>query len=296
MAFGYMDETGNEDLQIIPVSVNYSKPEEFRSRLFYDVGEPILVKEYYSMYKENNAKGVNELTREIEKRMRAIVPHLDDKANDSLINQLYRIYMERWMEQQGLDKNSSEHQQNYWFHAIHLINRLSVEHPQQVLELREKTTQYTSRLHQLNISDSGLSNFKSASGIGIKVLAFSAVAPFYYTGKILHVLPLFIAGKIADKTCKDIEFHSSVNVVTWSLLIQVFFLLELLMVGLICQSFLALLIYTIIKIGTGYFALRLSDWKKHLREMLRIRKLNKQNPDIVGELQSQRASILELLK
>ncbi len=297
MAFGFMEEYNNQDLLIVPVGLNYSKPEKFRSDLFYDVGEPIAVKEYYTLYKENPAKAVNALTQEIEQRMKPLVAHLNDTKNDQLIEELQEIYKQQWIEGNKLDFDKLEHHQLYWEHIVAALNKGDVQQPDKLERLRKAVHQYTVIVHQLKLRDHLIrSASKEEKHLGwLKILLLIVGFPVYRIGQLTNYTPYFISKKFADKQCKEIEFHSSVNVVVGSFLVLVFYLLELLIVWLVFNNWWMLAVYTLVKMTSGWVSLYFSPFKKKVAGVIRLNQLKKNNNSLYQSLIQQRNEIVDII-
>ncbi len=296
MAFGFIDETGNQDILIVPVGITYSKPEKFRSCLFYDVGKAIAVKDYYPLYKENQARGVNELTREIEKKMRELVPHLNDKENDRLIEEVQEIYKQQWLDQHGLEEGKLEDQQQYWQHIITRLNELNANSPDLMVGLRKQVHIYIQQLQHFGLRDHLIRHSQNPPQLILKLTGLIMGYPVYLIGKIIHFVPWYSAKKIADKAFKDIEFHSSVNMVSGSFIAQLWFIAELIILWFIFKSIPVLGAFTIITIACGWFALRFSPYKKKVIGAMRLQNLKKHNKAKYDLFIQQRAEIVEKLK
>ena len=58
-----------EDLQIIPIGVNYTDSNAFRSELMIEVGEAIQMRDYLATYRDNGQRAIRELTDELARRL-----------------------------------------------------------------------------------------------------------------------------------------------------------------------------------------------------------------------------------
>ncbi|HNR09147.1 MAG TPA: 1-acyl-sn-glycerol-3-phosphate acyltransferase [Saprospiraceae bacterium] len=91
IAFGAMDKYPDMDLCVVPLGVNYTHPNDFRSEVFVETGLPIELKEYYLRYKEDNNKAVQELTQAVEESMKPLVIHVEKNEDLELAEKLWRI-------------------------------------------------------------------------------------------------------------------------------------------------------------------------------------------------------------
>ena len=76
IAFGALDRYPDMDLCIVPLGVNYSHPNDFRSEVMIEVGMPITLKDYYQQYKSDSIRAISELTQKVEAEMKPLVIHL----------------------------------------------------------------------------------------------------------------------------------------------------------------------------------------------------------------------------
>jgi glycerol-3-phosphate O-acyltransferase/dihydroxyacetone phosphate acyltransferase len=298
MVFGAMEALNNPDLLVVPVGLNYSKAEKFRSYLFCNIGDPIPIRDYMNLYKETPAKAMNQLTQVIEEKMKELVAHLDHKENDEVIEELQPIYKRQWIEENKLDFSDLEDQQKYWKHMVALFNKATEKEPEKVAELRVKIKNYTTQIKKLNLRDH-LIRFAPEiieKSLALQILLAVIGFPFYLTGKILNFIPYKLSEIITKKVVKNIEFYSSVNATLGSLLFFIFYLLELLVVWLIFHNWIYLLAYTVLKSLCGWFALHYSPFRKKTAGKLRLKMLNKRNKKAYETLIDQRKFIINTIK
>ena len=73
MVFGAMDAIQNPDFVVVPVGINYSEASKVGSSMFYNIGEPIRVADFYEEYKEHPSKTYNKFIKVLEPRMKDVV-------------------------------------------------------------------------------------------------------------------------------------------------------------------------------------------------------------------------------
>lgn len=294
MSFGYLEQGGNFDLKIVPVVINYSEPEKFRPYVYFKIAEPIAVKDFYEDYKKQPAQTIVKLTSAIEERMRPMMPSLLNKENDVLIEQLQPILKRQYMENKNLDYHDPAQQQKYWEFVIDRLNKTTEEDAQ---KLRNATGAYTRELHELNLRDHLVySETKNKSLLTLgNFLLFIFGFPFYLVGKILNFPAYYLAQGVARKKVKNIEFKASVTFGAGALLLNIFFLVELLIVWLVWHKWQYLLLYTGVKAACGYMALLYSPFRKKMMGALRFSGLKKRDPSRLKSLLNQRAEILAFI-
>lgn len=297
MAFSYLEQGGHADLKILPIGVNYTTPSKFRGDVYYQIGEPILVKDYYDDYVKQPAQAIIKLTTLIEERMKPLVPSLLNKENDVVIEQLQPILKKQYIAEHNLNYSNLEHQQQYWEFIIAKLNTLTEKHTEKMTGFREQVANYTEQLHGLGLRDhllyneaKGKSNYAFFSFI-LLVIGY----PFYAVGKVLNFIPYYYGKRVADKTCKDIEFHAAVNFGVGTFIWLVTFLIELLIIGLIFKSWCVLLMYAVIKGGCGRIGLSYSVFRKKTMGAMRLNRIKKANANLYNSLQQQRQQIVNFI-
>ncbi|HKC69960.1 MAG TPA: 1-acyl-sn-glycerol-3-phosphate acyltransferase [Bacteroidia bacterium] len=296
MAFSYLEQGGHQDLKILPIGVNYSTPSKFRGDVYYQIGEPILVKDFYDDYIKQPAQTIIKLTNLIEERMKPLVPSLINKENDVVIEQLQPILKKQYIVEHNLNYNNLEQQQQYWEYIIAKLNNLTEKQAENMVNFRIQVANYTKQLQQLKLRDhliynAGKKNRLTVFNFIVLIIGF----PFYMVGKILNFIPYYYGKRVADKTCKDIEFHAAVNFGVGTFIWMVTFLIELLVIGLLTKSWCMLLIYTVVKAGFGRIGLSYSPFKKKMLGALRLNKIKKTDTTLFKSLQQQRQQIVNFI-
>ncbi|NNE28232.1 MAG: hypothetical protein HKN16_01255, partial [Saprospiraceae bacterium] len=83
MLFGAYDTYGRKDMVVVPVGINYTNSDEFRSEVMVDFGHPIPLREYLPLYQENPRKAINKMTAEISDGMRQRIIHVEKGERES---------------------------------------------------------------------------------------------------------------------------------------------------------------------------------------------------------------------
>lgn len=73
IAFSVLDKNPDSNLRIVPVGLNYSAHKKFRSDLYVEYGEPILVKPFYQTYLNNNQEGYAALLEALEAKLKPVM-------------------------------------------------------------------------------------------------------------------------------------------------------------------------------------------------------------------------------
>ena len=98
IAFGALEREENMDLKIVPVGVNYTYADKFRSHVMFEFGEPISVQDFKSEYQSHPNKAILSLTSEIEKRLKKHIIIIEKKEDEDLAEKLFVFYRNNYHE------------------------------------------------------------------------------------------------------------------------------------------------------------------------------------------------------
>ena len=82
MVFGAFEALKEDNLIVLPVGLNYNQPDKFRSNLYYNIGEPINVKDFIEGYKINPAKAQTNFLHILEPKMKELINQINQKENE----------------------------------------------------------------------------------------------------------------------------------------------------------------------------------------------------------------------
>ncbi len=206
MALGVYEKHGNENVQIIPVGVNYSDSNQMRSVLMANAGEPILIKDHLEAYKENPRKAILQITRKIEAQLKERVIHIANPEDDVWINQLLLIQrnnIERtvWP---GYSEDDRLRQKE-----MALTQQLNSTTEQEKAMLKSAAANYFQKIEKKGYSDQGVAQPEHGSWMASLLLLIGFLPAL--AGAITNFIPFTVAKKIATTKVKKIEFFSSVR-------------------------------------------------------------------------------------
>jgi 1-acyl-sn-glycerol-3-phosphate acyltransferase len=211
MVFGAYEYLKNDKLLVVPVGVNYSQPDKFRSTVFYNIGEPIPVKDFYEEYKKNPAKTNNVFLQFLEPKMKELITHINNKHYDQAVIHLEFLLKAKLIKQQGLDHRNLEHDYLISKQITEAVNAAEQNNKSELDEFTSKAKSYFADLRKNKLRDwlidpdSRISSFKVLARILLIILG----SPFYLAGMICHYLPYIATQKIVSAKVKNREFYSS---------------------------------------------------------------------------------------
>ena len=289
-----------KEVYIVPIGLNYSAPTKFRSKLFINFGEPMSIKAYEELYKQDKVKAINDFTKELEKEMTKLVVIIKNKDNDQLVEGINEIYLRKWLNNDQNDCKTIEKQYYASKEIAEMINHYDTANPELIDSLKKKIIPYLEQLQKHKLRDHVL-QLESINKMSIKnfLLDFLIIwfgMPFYIAGLLLNYLPYYITKNFADKKIKHVEFYASIAVNMSMLLWVIFYGIQLLTIGLLFRNWIVLGIYALAVPVLGIYATRFYSTKKKIFGRWNLLDLLKKERTTIEKLMSQRASIIEELE
>ncbi len=217
MAFDSYQQSGDLDLQILPVSVNYTAPHSFRSAVMIAVGAPILLREYYAQYADNPNKTIATLTHDIGKKLLPLMVNIADSADDALAENAFTLYRNAFPEPVFPIYGKNERR---LMAEREIANRLNEMPSTEKNEWNQKINNYFQTLKALKVNDLGVAQPYHATLGAFLTLLIGAV-PFAI-GAVFHAFPVWLAEKMRrERTNGVVEFEGPVlfAVSTWGMVL-----------------------------------------------------------------------------
>ncbi len=199
----------DKDIQIVPVGVNYTYADRFRSEVMISFGEPIAVRDYLSVYEENQVKGIHLLTQDIAEGMKMQLIHLEDPADDDLLEMLLVLYRNNRTEPLFPILDAARERLEGEMAIATAINGWSEAEKQAV---EKKCKSYFDQLEKLNFTDQAVVHpetyhFKNAA---LLLLGFV----FFVLGYLANYPPIALGKYVKDNKVRQLEFKASVGITT----------------------------------------------------------------------------------
>jgi 1-acyl-sn-glycerol-3-phosphate acyltransferase len=285
IAFGTLELKEDLDICIVPVGVNYTNSDQFRTDVMIDFGPPISLSEYLPTYKENSSRAVKLLTSAIEQGLAERVIHIESPDDEALVEMLLE------MRRNELKKNPMWHNSKSAMRLMEekkiadVVNTLPVEEKK---SLDKSANDYFQSLRMQGLSDSGLIDAGANSMASYLLYALAWI--LWLPGFALNILPLWLGSLAARKLAKTVEFRASL-VITFSCLLYVLYLVVFLLLGLVTGNTWLLASLLVLPLS-GVTALWAMDMKEKFKGRLKVNSLEKA---VLASLLEKRAAVSGLL-
>ncbi len=190
---------GKLGLQIVPVGLNLSAKDKYRSEALVNFGEPIRVADFLPGYPESKKECVTDLTAEIEQRIQSLILHIPQLEHARVVDAVKRLYPGRLRDADGAVQEIAQPQAG----ELHLTQAIAgaVEYvhrtqPERALAFVQKLDLYHNWLARLNLSAESLAEPPrkrklAVLGILCCVVAFLG-APIALYGWAHRLAPFFL--------------------------------------------------------------------------------------------------------
>ncbi len=295
MAFGAYEAIQNENLVVVPVGVNYDMPHKFRSNVYYNVGEPMYIKDYIEDYKKNPAKTNIQFLQTLESRMKSLITSIKDKNNDEVVILVEALCKKDWIQKENLKIDNLEHDFLITQKITDLINQTGNTHQYKLDAFKTDATNYFNKLSKHKIRDwlinPNQNKHVNYLNLIFRILVLLILSPLFAITLIGNFLPFYFTHQITKRTIKRVEFYSSVAIAVG----MVLFLLNYIIIYQIAHYFNHNAIYSfgvlaIFLLG-GWFGLFYHPYLFKTIGMARILR----KPQLANELKKQRENVLTLI-
>jgi glycerol-3-phosphate O-acyltransferase / dihydroxyacetone phosphate acyltransferase len=294
MVFGAYEALNNPELQVVPVGINYSKPDKFRSNAFVNIGEPIFVSDFMDEYRANPARAYNTFLQVLEPKMRELVTHINDPVNDEVVYMLEMLCKRGRMKRDGT-RGDMEADHDIQKELTAKVNTAAIARPGIVNEFRTGARAYFDRIRGEGLRDWLIDPAQSGSVNGFTLLLRSLVVlaglPVYAVSLAAHFPAMALSDYFARRISSNKEFYSSFIIgVSMFTFLFVYLVVFFVILGIAPHVWWAVS-GCILLLLSGIFSLWYHPFAMKTLGMLRILK----NPALRDQLRMQRVRLMELV-
>ena len=230
MVFGAYDYLQSDKLRVVPVGINYSNPGKFRSTVFYNIGEPIFVKDFIEEYKKSPARTYNQFLQVLEPKMKALVTHINNKEYDCVVLDIENLSKKDMLREQNLNYKDLEHDFKVIQQITEKVNNAEINNKEVLDEFKHKSTLYFNSLKKHKLRDWLINPNQNKTVtpfyLFLRIIALIITSPIYILGLLGNYLPFKLTGILTKKILKkNKEFYSSVIIAVSMVLFLVNYLL-----------------------------------------------------------------------
>jgi 1-acyl-sn-glycerol-3-phosphate acyltransferase len=266
IAFGAIERHPRLDVQIVPLGVNFTNPNRFRSQAHFAIGQPILVSEYMDDYQENPQTAVRDLTEELENRLRPKMIHIEEERDEHLTKELMQMFRngEKRFSWPVMSADSSP-----LAAQIEIAEHVNQMEEEEKREWEEQIADYSKLLEQDGLSDLGVAKYNAVNFSNTFILLIGFI-PFL-AGWLSNIIPVSIARYIVRTRVEQTEYIASVLIAA-SIALYIIYAFVLLIPGAFFLGW--LVVPALLAVGgLGYFAVLYLDLFHKWKEALKVNRL-----------------------
>jgi glycerol-3-phosphate O-acyltransferase/dihydroxyacetone phosphate acyltransferase len=216
IALGYeADHPGQ--LTMIPVGLSFEARKSFRSRVLVAFGEPIQVAAYLAAYRDDPAKAVDALTRDLQWAMEAQVVNverIDDQRLVRAVEELYRDELAaQVMETRGLARRDID-PVRLSRSIADAVRHFKATEPVRVESLWQRIQAYRSLLAQHRLRDEAVrARLQKLPARTRLVYSWDAIVgfPFFGYGALVNALPYYVPRWLAHAMARKETDYATIR-------------------------------------------------------------------------------------
>ena len=209
LAFNAASQFPDREIYVVPVGVNYTYSERFRSEVMIEFSQPMRLSEYRKLYEEKPPRALREFTQELAERLAEKVVIIERKEDEELVERLFVMHRTERQDEPLWPVSLSDDSRFRMEKAIaDAVNEMDEERKGQ---LKEKVDTYWKALATSGLNDRAVYRKRSLH-IGHWLFLIPGFVPFVL-GYLFNYFILWAAHKLSLSKVKRVEFQASVAIV-----------------------------------------------------------------------------------
>lgn len=285
-------------VRIVPVGLNYSAPERFRSDVYCRFGYPIVPGELKGQYESDPVQAALDLTERIRINLEKLTTHIQKDELEETVSNLEKIYKRELMVDLGMKLKSMKDDFLVTKGIVKAVEWFQNHQPERAQQLRKKIGRYLKTLNRLHIKDEFLSPTRSGIGFLQRLNAWMYLVlgfPLFVWGLINNFVPFILPLFYARRFVKQKTLVSSMKLMMGLGSFAIFYGLQTWLVWLLFSSKWVTAFYAVSLIPSGNFALSYLRKAKNYQQHLIFLSIFYRKRLLIYDLIRQRMRLIEAL-
>ena len=266
------------NIQIVPIGIDYSNYQDFRTTLLVNFGPAISVSDYYAQFKENPALAINALKNDLEDKMKELIVNIESEEYYDLYNSLRDIYSDKMRVVMDLPKRNHLNKFKADREFIRLFTHFEKENREEMPALDKLVKSYSAKQKRFGFINKLIEKGRvSIFSLLLKSVLLVITFPVFIIGFLNNMLPWSIT-VWAESKIKDPQFKSSFKFAVSFLAFPFFYILQTIIFALFCEEDWFPWIYLLSLPVSAAIAWWWSSSFKHLKKQWKFFSLS-QKPD-----------------
>ncbi len=287
LAFRAATQFPDKEIYVVPVGVNYTYSDRFRSEVMLEFGRPMRVKDYASLYAETPPRALRSFTRELRNRLIEHIVIIEKPEDEELTERLFELYRSEQRAEPVLPVSLKKGERFVMEKAI--ADGVNAMEEEEKRELWEKVEAYWKKLEHSGLSDWGVRHARALS-LGQRLFLLLGALPFAL-GYLLNRFILHLAHTLALRKVRRKEFQASVAIGVAMGLYVVYLLVLFVAAGVLggWKAALAVLLVPLL----GFFALFYWEKRRQWRQEASAQRIS---GEVLQELKALRKQVFDFFE
>ena len=296
IAFKAQEPYGDKPfVKLVPVGLDFGHYVKQNQSLLINYGKPIEISEYWELFRENPARGINAVKERLREEMKPLMIHIETDEYYDAVMGLRTVFNARMREIMGIEGEKLSDRFRADKEMIDRFHRTIDRDEDRARNLAEKVDRYFEGVKKMKIRD-WVARDRGYGPVRAlwRYLMLLVTCPVFLYGLINNAVPYFLPVYLV-RNIKDRQFHSSVKAgLAILILFPLFYLLQTLLVGLLTGPWWIWAAYLVSLLPSGKAALYwYFRWKKTVRGSWFRRQLRRRNPAAMKLVALRREIIME---
>lgn len=257
------------DLKIVPVGINYSDYDHFRTDLTINIGQPISISEFYDQFKESPAIAINNLNKKLKEHLSPVMINIENDKVYKMIDSLSVLYQDEMSRKLGFKNSSGLNGFKAQKKIISLLEKENRNNFESFSRIKSDLKRYEELIkksgNKADFPDKGDLSFINLFHNSFILLAG---LPLFLYGLINNLLPFLLTISLTKKI-KDITFKSSFAFVISLVIFPVFYLIQITLIVIYVNQWWIWIFYAFSLHASAAFALDYSAYFRKFKGKLR---------------------------
>lgn len=201
------------DVKIIPVGLNYTEPEKFRSSVLAKIGTPLDPSPFVDIFKKDSFKAARQLTEEIRVAMTRLLVDSELKEEEVLVEDIVDLLASEYVKrpEKGVERDVQQMRE-----VFSQMNAIRVAQPWKIEEIKLLVESLKIRIDQLDIKSDFLDR-KYRTAVFVRQLISSFLVlligfPLLVFGMLHNYLQYKVIDVVVVRFVKDVEYYAPVSI------------------------------------------------------------------------------------
>lgn len=200
------------DAQVVPVGLNYSHFEKFKSDFFINIGKPMQMADYYDLYKEHKNKALNKIKNDAFKELEQYILHIPNLERYDTFENIRHITSPHIAHALNLNPQTLSDKFKADKHLLNELNAIDAHDPTALDELENKVQDFSQDLEKLDFRPNLFEQeAKSSTSLIIQFIGLFLLLPLHLYGVLFNYIGYKIPEILANKMFGDYMYRSSVK-------------------------------------------------------------------------------------